>query len=133
MKELFLPVRSIYTVLFALLAAGATGFTSPTFVICVAILIFGNSFVFQYFVLHWALKKMTEHRARLKFLLMWMIAMTIAIASSILFLVGIDWTAEIEQIKANFFDGTVIYTVAAAAYVGGSMTRRAFTKHGGLG
>lgn len=133
MKELFLPVRTAYALICALLVAGVTGFTTPIFVINAAVLIFANSFVFQYFVLHWAMKQMEEHKKRLKFLLMWTVATSIASVSAALFLLNIDWTAELEQVRTSFVGGAIAYTAAAAAFVGGSMARRAFTKHGGLG
>lgn len=133
MKELFLPSRAVYALICALLVAGVTEFTTPIFVIGAVVLIFGNSFIFQYYVIHWAMNQMSVHKVRVKFLLMWLVATLIASVTAALFLLNIDWTAEMEQIKTSFYGGMIMYIAAAAAFVGGSMARRAFTKHGGLG
>lgn len=133
MNELFLPTRAVYAFICALLLAGVTGLTATVFLIGATALVFANSFVFQYVVVHWTMKQISAHKVRAKFLLLWLVATSVAAVSAALFLLGIDWGEDLEKIKMSFYSGTILFVAAAAAFVGGSMARRAFTKHGGLG
>ncbi len=132
MKELLLPARTFNSLLLAILVAGVTGFTNLIFVISVAVLIFGNSFLFQYFVLHWALKQDPGNVSRSKFLFYWTLTAIIAILSSILLLSSINWNGSLEQIKTMFYIGSAAYIATSAAFVGGLATYLAFKRHGSL-
>ena len=131
-KELFLATRTLYTVGLAMMVSQASGF-GLSFALTVGLLIFVNSFVFQYFVLHWALKQEARKKVKLQVMFIWLMVTLVVTIATVFFIASIDWAGEAEQVKLMFYSGVLTYVTAAAAFVGGAMTRRSFEKHGTLG
>jgi ABC-type iron transport system FetAB permease component len=88
------------------------------------------SVVFQYLVVHWVLKQITHTKGRALFLLVLILSTGVASLVGLVLLSNVNWTAGLEEIKSQLFFYRYVYIVATSAFIGGSMARRVFIKHG---
>lgn len=138
LKELHLVARTIYTFVSVLALSAVTGLSlGGNLMFGIGVLIFINSFVFQYFVLHWALKNVvTTPRGRNLFLLGWLIAVLVGIVLSSMMIPSIT-----EIVRAVDPDPLLhqaawwgsSFVAFSAAFVALTCTRRTWTRHGKLG
>jgi len=133
-KDLVLIPRLLYSVLFVGFAISATRMTSVTPWVIVLVLIFTLSFMWQYFVLHFALKQMTIRRWRLVTLLVWMIVATLVGGWSLGELANFDYwqSDDVEVVVRSFALQVTIYSGACEMFIAGACARRAFQKYDGL-
>lgn len=133
-KDLVLIPRLLYSVLFVGFAISATRMISMTPWVIVLALIFTLSFMWQYLVLHYALKQMTVRRWRLVTLLAWMIVATLIGGWSLGELANFDYgqSDDVEVVVRSFALQVTIYSVACEMFIAGACARRAFQKYDGL-
>lgn len=137
LKEFHLVARTIYSFIAVLALTGVTGLSFSMAMLGIGFLIFANSFLFQYYVLHFALKKVvTTPRGRLFFLIGWWVFCIVGIAGSAMMIppledLGLYASAEEYLKKAALWSS--VFTAFSAAFVAMTCARRAFTRHGALG
>jgi len=132
-KELVLVPRLLYSCLFVLLGM-FTAFSSPSdpkAFIGSFIFVFVLSFVWQYFVLHFALRPMTV-KARIHTITGWMILASVIAAWSLNELATFDWAQDKSTLLESFARKMGVYLVAIGMFIGGLCTRRAFQKYNAL-
>lgn len=134
-KELFLVRRVILSALCVIAARSMMGFGSLSSMTVLFGLIFGFSFLFQYFVLHFALKQVTPTpMGRLVFLICWAV-LSLGVASWAMYeMATFDWLQQVdtETIVRQYIWRITVFQTAAASFVGGSCARVAFDRHGQL-
>lgn len=140
LKEFHLVARTIYSFLAVLAFMGVTGLSFSMVMLKVGLLVFVNSFLLQYFVLHSALKKITvTPRGRLFFLIGWWVFCVAGIVGSAMMtpqLQDLYLNASIEDVEE--FSGKAVlwssvFIVFSAALVAMDCARRAFTRYEALG
>ena len=133
-KELFLIPRLLYTVLFIGFAISATGITSPMPWMVKFAMVFILSFVFQYFVLHYVLKRLGTSQSRIIMFVVWMVLATLVGAWGLGELASFDYlqSNDTKIVARNFAWKLVIYSTACEMFIAGACARRAFQKHGGF-
>ncbi len=136
-KELHLVARAIYTLVAVLCFSTLSGFSFTTSFMAVGILIFLNSFMFQYFVLHWAMKNVVATvRGRLWFLIgTWIVTLAGLVVTTIMIpsFESIDRYPSAEAFLKACVGWGAVYVIFATLFVALTCTRRAFDRHGGLG
>jgi len=133
-KDLVLIPRLLYTILFVGLAISATGLTSPMPWVIECVFIFVFSFMWQYVVLHFALKQMETPRWRLITLVVWMVVATLVGGWSLGELANFDYgqSNDTEVVLRSFVKQLTIYGVACEMFIAGACARRAFQKYNAL-
>jgi hypothetical protein len=136
-KELHLVARVIYTVLITLFFSGISGFGFATSFMGIGWVVFGMSFVFQYYVLHFMLKQSAATtRGRLYILIGWFVVSVVGM------LTAAYMTPSLTELGQYESDSVFLHKVAlwgsifaafGSAFVAMTCARRAFTRHGGLG
>ena len=134
-KDLVLLPRLLYSVCFVLLGM-FTAFTSPSdpkAFIGSFVLVFGLSFVWQYFVLHFGLKPLTVKSRRVTIALV-MVFASVVIFWSLYGLASFDWAQNKDlNTLLNDFGWTMgTYLSTSGLFVGGACTRRAFKQYNAL-
>ncbi|MFZ2187101.1 MAG: hypothetical protein WAV46_00535 [Candidatus Moraniibacteriota bacterium] len=136
-KELHLVARVIYTVLVTLFFSSISGFSFSASFMGIGWVIFLMSFMFQYYVLHFVLKRSAKTpRDRLYILIGWFI---VSVAGMLITAYMIPSLTELSQYESdNAFLHKValwgsIFAAFGSAFVAMTCARRAFTRHGGLG
>ena len=137
LKEFHLIARTIHSFFAVLVFTGVTGLSFSVAMLGIGALIFANSFLFQYFVLHFALKKVTvTPRGRLYFLIGWWIFCVAGILGSTLMipqLQDLELYASTEEFSRKGALWGSIFIAFSAAFVAMTCARRTFTRHGLLG
>ncbi|MFA5132237.1 MAG: hypothetical protein WC444_02835 [Candidatus Paceibacterota bacterium] len=136
-KELHLVARILYSFLATLALSGVTGLALSGALAFIGVLIFFNSFVFQYFVLHFALKEVAvTKRARLLFLIGWLVICLAGLVGSGLMIPqmkDLELYASVEEFARTSTLWACVFSAFGAALVALTCTRRAWTRHGQLG
>lgn len=133
LKELILVPRIIITLVLSyvgvLLSFGedAELFT----LVKAAVPVFAMSFAWQYYVLHFALKKLTK-AARVKTLIIWLIVSAAIGSIGAYLILDIDWTLPMSELTVSYAWRMTVYLLAAGMFVGGACTRRAYQKHNAI-
>lgn len=135
MKDLFLVPRLLYNIIFIGFAISATGFTSPMPWVVQFALVFVFSFVWQYFVLHFALKQIATSQRRLLMIIVWMVVATLIGGWSLGELATFDYgqSDDANVVLRSFVQQVTIYGVGCEMFIAGACARRAFQKYGALG
>ncbi len=136
LKELHLVARTIYSFLATLVFNGVTGLSFlTTGTSLVGITIFANSFMFQYFVLHLVLKKITKITDRRSFLIGWLIFCIAGLIGSALMIPHFEDLALYASVEDFSHKGArwgSVFIAFSAALVAMTCTRRAFRRYGAL-
>jgi hypothetical protein len=135
MKDLFLVPRLLYSIIFVGLAMSATGLTDLVPGVLFFTLVFVLSFMWQYFVLHFVLKRIATPQRRIVILLVWMIAAILVGGWSLIELATFDYVQsdDADVVLRSFVQQLTIYRVACEMFIAGACARRAFQKYGALG
>ncbi len=133
-KELDLIPRLLYSILFVGLGFWATGLKSPAIWATVFINILLFSFIWQYGVLHFALKKIEASLWRLGALFVWIALSALVGFWSLTELADFDYlqSDDIDTVVHSFAQTLAIYCVANEMFIAGACARRAFQKYNAL-
>lgn len=134
-KELHLMARTLYTFVAVWALSGITRLGLGGTAIVLGVVIFMSSFMFQYYVLHFALKNIVTTRNRLWFLVGWALVCFTGVVFTTLMMPTIDDFPKYETAEALARDMSLwgsLYASFSAAFVALTCTRRAWTRHGGL-
>jgi hypothetical protein len=137
LKELHLVSRIFYTFIATLALSSLAGIEiNPAGLFMAGALIFLNSFMFEYYVLHFALKNVVKTpRGRIFFLLGWAVACIGGVVLSVIEVPSIKTAityASVEDFKKSYFFWLGNFMVFSSAFVAFTCARRAFTRHGSL-
>lgn len=136
LKELNLFARAFYTVFSVWYFSSISGFSFGATFMGIGWIIFVVSFVFQYYVLYYALKKVVETQRGRLFLLLGWFAVTVAGIVLATFMtpslqdIGSYESAEAFLHKVAFWGA--VFATFSSMFVAFACTRRAFTRHGTL-
>lgn len=132
-KELVLVPRVLYGVFFTL-GGLYVAFTSPFYsrsFIGAFLFLLVFSFVWQYYVLYFALKTANKKQRAIVLLVWLIISLTIG-AWGLNALGTLDWLQNESTLMNDFAWRMAVYLIGASMYIGGVCTRRAYEKHGAL-
>ena len=133
-KELALVTRILYTIVFVLIGElivfGVNHLDLGAFGISF-LLVVGFSFLWQYYVLHFALRTMTK-KQRTVMLIVWLIGSAAIMTWGIDMLASLDWSLDEQTLLRDFALKTSLYLLGAGMYIGGACTRRAYARHDAL-
>ncbi len=133
-KELHLTARIICSFLAVMAFTWATGLGYSMMSVGVGTVIFVNSFVFQYFVLHFALKKIaTTPRDRWLFLAWWFFFCMTGLTGAVLMIPqfqNIALYASVEDFARKSSLWGTVFIAFSAAFVALVCTQRTFSRHG---
>lgn len=135
-KELHLIARAIHTFIAVWALAGITGVGLGDMALMFGVIIFTSSFMFQYYVLHFALKNIATPKNRAWFLVGWLVICLSGVVVTILMMPTIqdfDRYGSVEALARAMALWASIYAGFSAAFVALACTRRAWTRHGGFG
>jgi hypothetical protein len=137
LKELHLIARTIYTFVAVLVLSAITGLSiTGNLMLSLGTLIFLNSFMFQYFVLHWALKNfVTTQRGRAWFLLAWMMIVAIGIIVTSMMIPTVREifdSPDPDALMRQAVGWGSLFAALSSALVAATCARRSFTQHGAL-
>jgi hypothetical protein len=135
-KELHLMARTLYTFVAVWALSGITRLGLGGTAIVLGVVIFMSSFMFQYYVLHFALKNISTRRNRAWFLVGWTVTCLSGVVITTLMMPTIqdfDQYGSVEALAHAMSLWASAYAAFSAAFVALTCTRRAWTRHGGLG
>lgn len=137
LKELHLVARVIYTAVIVLLFSIRSGFSFTTCFMGIGWIMFGMSFLFQYYVLHLLLKQSgATPRRRLYILIGWFVMSMAGMSLAGYMTPSLkDWfmfESDKEFVHQVALWGS-IYAAFGSNLVAMTCARRAFSRHGGLG
>ena len=135
-RELHLVARTIYTLMSVFALMGVTGLFTWKGALVFGPFIFISSFVFQYYVLHEALKSLPTPRGRLWFLIGWLVFVFAGLAFSGMMIPSVnEVTAETDTRAFSFKIAwwSVVFVFFSSLLVATTCARRAFTRYGALG
>lgn len=136
LKEFHLIARAIYTIATTLLFSSMSGLTLMTTFVSVGAIIFFMSFMWQYYVIHFAMKNVVKPRNRVLFLIGWWFVTVGSICLSVYMIPTFSdlprFDSKEDLIRTMTMWGSIFIT-ASSAFVAMTCARRAFTRHGALG
>ncbi len=136
-KELHLVARVIYTAIITLFFSSITGLSFTTSFMGIGWIVFGMSFLFQHYVIHFTLKQVvTVPRRRLYILIGWfVVSMAGMLVAGYMTPSLKEWfmyESDKEFLRTMALWGS-IYATFGSNLVAVSCARRAFSQHGSLG
>ena len=136
LKELNLLPRTIYMVALTTLFNLLTGFSSTSLLVGVGALIFFNSFLIEYYVLHFALKNVADTKVgRNKILFIWAIICLVIVVFAGNMMPNLKQLSAYENTQTFLIEISIWSTLFLAfgtALVAIACTRRSFERYGGL-
>lgn len=135
-RELHLVARTLYTLAAVFAFSGLNGFTFLTGLMTIGWIIFLSSFMWQYYVLHFALQNISSTRGRLLFLIGWCLVTLAGVVFAAIMTPTLaelnNYESEDAFLKSAAFWGS-IFVSFSGAFVAFACVRRAWTRYGQLG
>ena len=136
-KELHLVARVGYSVLLSLIFSQISEFSISSTLLGCGLVMFITSFIFQYYVLYFALKKIVDTpRGRTIFLIIWGVVSIAGMIVATFMLPTLSELSRYESASAFMHELAkwgAVFDSFGGAFIASACTRRAFTEHESLG